>query len=233
MKKIRRLVIWILIVVLSLSLLSGCSGNAPEETKASEREVSTEESATVVSTEVSVPVELVVGIPDAVQSLDPMGNKNTTYGGNVIGQVFDTLVVNNFETTEIVPALAKKWDISDDGLIYTFYLRDDVYFHKGEFQNGRQMVADDVVYTFDRADKLFVRNRAQLDNIVSVEAVDDFTVVFTLEKPDSQTLAVITQKNFGIVPKEDVEGMGDAYGAKVALYVQGTVRRKLYNPGEE
>ncbi len=157
--------------------------------------------------------DIVVGIPDSVKSLDPMGQNTTVYGGNVVGQIFDTLVANNFETTEIIPCLAESWDISDDGLTYTFHLRDDVYFHEGQFQDGRQMVADDVVYSFQRIKELFARNNSQVDNIATIEATDDFTVVFTLTKADSQTLAVITQENFGIVPKEEIEGQGDGFAS--------------------
>lgn len=53
-----------------------------------------------------------MGIPDFVKSLDPMGQNTTVYGGDVIGQILDTLATNNFEITEIVPCLAESWDIS-------------------------------------------------------------------------------------------------------------------------
>ena len=198
-------------ILLSAMLMAGCSGKTAET--GTETEAGTEEvSETVQETEEVQ--ELVVGIPDAVKSIDPMSQDTTVYGGNAIGHVFDTLVANNFETTEIIPCLAETWDISEDGLVYTFHLRDDVYFHEGEYQDGRQMVAEDVVYTFNRIKELYKRNRTQIDNITEIQAVDAQTVEFTLAKPDSQLLAVITQENFSIVPKEEVEGMGEEFASK-------------------
>ena len=62
--------------------------------------------------------------------------------------IFERLVetqTNLDGTSELVPGLAERWDISDDGLVYTFYLRKGVKFH-----NGEEFKADDVLYTFER-----------------------------------------------------------------------------------
>ena len=55
-------------------------------------------------------------------------------------QVFDTLVEFKTGTTEIVPALAVRWDVSDDALTYTFYLREGVKFHDGTPLNAEAVV---------------------------------------------------------------------------------------------
>ena len=55
------------------------------------------------------------------------------------------------ENLEVKPSIAKSWEISTDGLRYTFYLRNDVFFHNHElFQGNRKVVATDFTYSFDR-----------------------------------------------------------------------------------
>ena len=62
---------------------------------------------------------------------------------NIYDRLVECEVVDG--VAEIVPSLAESWTVSDDGLVYTFHLRDDVTFH-----NGEKLTADDVVYTIDR-----------------------------------------------------------------------------------
>ncbi|WP_071058503.1 ABC transporter substrate-binding protein [Pelistega sp. MC2] len=109
--------------------------------------------------------------------------------------------------TKAAPALAESFDVSDDGLVYTFHLRKGVKWHTTKyFTPTREFNADDVVYTFDRlGNKDNAFNKAYpvefpyytdmgLDkNIKSVEKVDDYTVKITLNKNDAsftQTLAM-------------------------------------------
>src|SRR5699024_9776433 len=63
----------------------------------------------------------------------------------VTNQIFDPLVRYKTDSTEVKPALATEWNVSDDGLVWTFTLRDDVKFHDGTDFN-----AEDVVYNFER-----------------------------------------------------------------------------------
>ncbi|WP_160141732.1 ABC transporter substrate-binding protein [Salicibibacter halophilus] len=84
---------------------------------------------------------------------------------------------------DLEPELAAdEYELSDDGLEYTVPLRDDVYFHDGE-----QMTADDVVYTYELfIDEDYTGPRAEtFQRLESVEATDDFEVVFTLSEPDA------------------------------------------------
>ena len=104
------------------------------------------------------------------------------------------------------PLLAESWEVSDDGLTYTFALRSGVTFH-----NGRELVADDVVYSIER-----VMNPdsgspwvSYTDTIESVEAPDDATVVFTLTMPDASFLAKLCRRGLTVVPQEEVEANGD------------------------
>ena len=66
-------------------------------------------------------------------------------------QVYNRLVEFKRGSTEIEPALAESWDISEDGLTYTFHLRKGVKFHSNkEFTPSREFNADDVVFSFNR-----------------------------------------------------------------------------------
>ncbi|HEV2072871.1 MAG TPA: ABC transporter substrate-binding protein, partial [Thermomicrobiales bacterium] len=83
------------------------------------------------------------------------------------------------------PLLAKSWEISEDGTIYTFALRQGVTFH-----NGRALVADDVVYSIERVMDPETASPwvSYTDTIQKVEAPDQKTVVFTLSAPDASFL---------------------------------------------
>lgn len=73
---------------------------------------------------------------------------------HVAHQIYELLVDLNQETLEIEPELAKSWKISPDGLIYTFILRNDVYFHNAPCfsqDRGKKLTAADVKYSFERA----------------------------------------------------------------------------------
>lgn len=85
----------------------------------------------------------------------------------------------------IEPDLAKSWDISDDGLIYTFHLHDGVSFH-----DGSPFSADDVKFSLDRAMAPDSTNaqKALFADIKSVEVVDPTTVRVTLKKPNGDFL---------------------------------------------
>ena len=110
--------------------------------------------------------------------------------------IYDRLVeieVDDQGASKIVPSLAENWDISGDGLEYTFHLRQGV-----KFQNGNDFTAEDVSYTFNRLltveggvnTELLdqVKGAAELiegsaDTLEGVEVVDDYTVKVTLKEP--------------------------------------------------
>ncbi len=93
--------------------------------------------------------------------------------------------------SSIEPALAESWDISEDGLTYTFHLRQDVTWHDGE-----PFTSEDVVFTFNAVlqedNTVLARaNLLQGDTPIQVEATDDYTVVFTLNQPDATILTAL------------------------------------------
>ena len=142
---------------------------------------------------------------------------------SVIKSIFDGLMDYKPGTTELEPDLAESYAVSDDGLTYTFKLRDGVKFH-----NGRAMTSADVKYSFGRAVNPATQSPgggyfgmiAGYDDVVGGKATelsgiatpDDKTVVFTLARPDATFLHLMAI-NFGyIVPKEEVEKAGADWG---------------------
>ena len=132
-------------------------------------------------------------------------------------QVFDTLVEFKTGTTEVVPALATSWDVSDDNLTYTFHLRKGVKFH-----DGTPMNADAVVFSLDRQLsedhpyydygpwKYWTNYMGMSDIVESITAKDELTVVFKLQKPEAPFIANLAMDFAGIVSptayKADPEG---------------------------
>ncbi|MBV8049428.1 MAG: ABC transporter substrate-binding protein [Paludibacterium sp.] len=117
--------------------------------------------------------------------------------------VFNRLVQFQRGATKVIPGLATKWDVSADGLSYTFHLRSGVKFHTTDtFKPTRDFNADDVVFTFDRmlnkdnafrkaypTDFPYFSDMGMPDNIVKVEKVDPMTVRFQLKSVDASFLA--------------------------------------------
>lgn len=120
----------------------------------------------------------------------------------VLENVYDTLVQPGPDLT-MEPALAESWEISDDGLTWTFTLRDDVVFH-----NGRQFTADDVVYSYNRImdPDVGANNAFRFGSVDSVVAVDDTTVEINLTRPTPNLLVNIGGfKGMAIIPQEIVD----------------------------
>jgi peptide/nickel transport system substrate-binding protein/oligopeptide transport system substrate-binding protein len=163
----------------------------------------------------------------------PIGNDPATldpalitdiYGRSVAQQIFDGLVSFD-QTLAVTPALAQFWRASRDGLTWTFTLRKGVRFH-----HGREVTADDVVYSFTRlldprlksdAADLFASirgataySRGQASTVAGLAALDRYTVQFSLvdaHVPFVTTLAVGQAK---IVPRDVVERDPVGFGMK-------------------
>lgn len=98
-------------------------------------------------------------------------------GSTALANLYDTLIFPNAEGG-MDPWLAESWDVSDDGLAYTFHLRPGATFH-----DGSEVLASDVVYSFNRLQTVGEGYAYLISGVAEVSAPDDTTVVFTLEQP--------------------------------------------------
>lgn len=120
---------------------------------------------------------LTAALPLEPNSINPP-NGADRMAGIVIIQIFDALMEPNFETGELDPALATEWSVSDDGLTYSFTLREGVTFH-----DGSEFNADDVVATFEAGIDPANAYAADFEGI-TVEVDDPLHVRIVRETPD-------------------------------------------------
>lgn len=130
--------------------------------------------------------------------------------------LYNRLVQYSADHANIEPSLAERFTISPDGKTYTFYLRHGVKFHTTDyFKPSRDMNADDVIFTFQRQWLLnhpyykvsggrypYFQSMALQRLITRIEKLDDYTVQFTLEHPESPFLATLTMGFASILSEE-------------------------------
>lgn len=170
--------------------------------------------------------------------------------------VFNRLVEFERGTTTTVPALAESWEISDDGLTYTFHLRKGVKFHTTKnFTPTKDFSADDVVFTFKRQqDKEhpyhkisggqyeYFNSMSMPDLLKDVVKVDEHTVQFLLNKPNAPMIANLAMDfasiqsaeygdamlKAGTPEKVDLEPVGTGPFQLVAYQKDAVIRYKAH-----
>ncbi len=134
-------------------------------------------------------------------------------------------LVGYSETGELIPVLAESYEASEDGLSYTFTLREGL-----KFSNGRDLTADDVKYTFERffspdtaSPGTFIYEmiagapeymNGEAEEVSGVQVVDDRTVQFTLSRPEYTFLIRMALPFTSIVAREGVEEAGADFARK-------------------
>lgn len=160
------------------------------------------------------PGVLVVGQIAEPKSLDP-ATVTAVNDFRILMNLYDGLVRYKDGTLEVEPSLATAWDISDDGLVYTFQLQSGVQFHDGTAFNAQA-----VEFNFDRmldeAHPFHDTGPFPLSfffsTIDDVEAVDDATVRFTLSEPYAPFLANLAYPTGLIVSPDAVKKHGKEFG---------------------
>lgn len=168
MKKESALIAFLLMAVLLTGLFAGCS-------KKDSGSNSSDNSSVVIA------------ISSEPETLDPCQG----WGHGNVPLIQSTLVKYDYDMT-FKNDLATDYSLSEDGLIWTFTLRDDAFF-----TDGKKLTASDVAFTFSTAKA--AQASVDLTFLESVDAPDDTTVVFTLSKPTSVFLN--TAASVGIVPE--------------------------------
>ena len=175
-----------------------------------------------------------------ILTLDPIYAKDLPHIW-ACNQIFNGLVAFDDEMN-VVPAIAKSWDISEDGMTYTFVLRDDVYFHEDEcfekttrlqdykttsdllvdslscglvdLEKTRKVVAQDFVYSFNRVlDRKLNSSGAWIfANVYAFNAVNDTILEINLTQPFPAFLGILSMTYASVVPHEAVEYYGTEFG---------------------
>ena len=176
----KRMIMLLLSTAMILGLMTGCGGSGKETHTA-------DLSQTERAGESEVKDEVIISISSEPDSLDPcMG-----WGHGTTPLVQSTLVEYK-QDMSFRNDLATEYHLSEDGLVWTFKIRDDV-----KFTDGEALTASDVVFTFNTAKSS--QSSLDLTFMDKVEAPDDVTVIFTLKKPTSTFLNTVA--TVGIVPE--------------------------------
>lgn len=196
-----------------------------------------------VGTKLATKQILNVGIGSEVPSLDPQKMQDTV-SSRVAFDFFEGLAVEN-EKGDIGPGIASRWDISKDGLIYTFYIRPNA-----KFSDGSPITSEDAVFSVRRlvdpktaspyADLIsMVKNAKAIANgkekieTLGVKAIDRSTVQFSLEKPTPYFLKLVAFQNLSIVKKANVEKFGDQFTQPGNLITSGAFKLKYWKIGDK
>ncbi len=151
-----------------------------------------------------------------ITSLDPAFARNQA---NIwaVNQLFNGLTQLD-DMLNIQPCIAKSWQISEDGLTYTFTLRDDVYFHEHMLfkEKSRKVIADDFVYSFNRIldpkvsspGSWIFNSVAQNEGIYAFKAIDDTSFEIKLNHSFPPFLGMLSMQYCSVVPFEIVEHYG-------------------------
>lgn len=204
MKRFPKLSILLTCLVL-VSLLLACGGKPTAEPPAP-TDVPAEPTA-VSEPAVTQGGTLIFGLSYEPSTLDP--HIGSSYEGATVDRaVFDTLVRQDTDGT-FHPGLASSWDISADGLTYTFHLKEGVKFH-----DGTPFDAEAVKFNFDRIvapETASEQAIALVGPYASAEVVDDLTVKLILSEPFGPFLSGIAQPNVGIVSPAAVDKYADLF----------------------
>ncbi|AVO38931.1 ABC transporter substrate-binding protein [Pukyongiella litopenaei] len=138
--------------------------------------------------------------------------------------IYNRLTEFKVGTTEVIPALAESWEVSDDGKTVTFKLRAGVKFHANDiFTPSRDFNADDVIFSFMRQHDPehpfhkasggtweYYGGMSMPDLVESIEKIDDLTVQFNLTRPEAPFIANMAMDFASIVSAEYGQAMLDA-----------------------
>ncbi|GAB4222449.1 MAG: oligopeptide ABC transporter substrate-binding protein OppA [Francisella sp.] len=169
--------------------------------------------------------QLVVNIGADMPTIDPQQASDNS-SSRVIADIFEGLVDYN-QKSEIVPAGASSWDISEDGKTYTFYLRKNA-----KWTNGDPVTAYDYVYSYRRSvtpatltrayasyfnpieNAIDIQNGKKSPETLGVKALDKYTLQIKLSEPNPTFLDSLTIYAFFPVNKKAIDKYGDSWASK-------------------
>ncbi len=196
---VKILAVLMILSFVSVAVLGGCS-KAPETSQSSQGEEKQEKKEKV----------LVIGYDRDAEILDTI---KTAWYSDALIYIHDRLVSRDYDF-KYKPGLAKSWDVSEDGLTWTFHLREGVKFH-----DGSPFTAKDVKWTIDTIKDPNTGSpyRNDLKAIKEVIVKDDHTIVMKLNYPFPNLLFNLSNTASGIHPANAYEKYGDDYGKKIVI----------------
>ena len=224
----RRILAIIVILCLAVSLVAGCGDkgatNSGGPSSAPSAAPSSSAPSQAPSTAPSaVPMPSAVPAPENVEfaehlvfvgtsaerivSIDTTNPITSAIGSNLAMTMIYDKLVEIMPEGDLIPELAKSWDISDDYRVFTFHLRDDAYFH-----NGEKFTADDVAFTIERSQTApGTQAFDRYGNIEKCDIINDYEIVITLKASDVDFIYNITWPACGIqnrkaITDDPVEG---------------------------
>lgn len=197
----------LMLLVIAALILAGCQ-NYSEEAEESDSPDSPD-AAAAEDNENFNPDVFNFATNQDIPHLDPHGSAaNTSF--RVTYMLYDRLVTYEGASTEPQPMLAKSWDISEDGLEYTFHLVDNATFH-----DGTPVTAEAVQYSFTRAIELGKSAAGIFNKVIdkdSFEIIDDHTIKITLKTPFAPFISTLGTVFANIINPSLEENHGDDLG---------------------
>jgi peptide/nickel transport system substrate-binding protein len=196
------------VLAVTALIASGCAGGSsddPEEPADAATDGQEEGEPEAASGEPQAGGTLVAAVAEDLDSTDPHRTSGET-GPVWLSLMFETLVFVDGDA-QVAPGLATDWEISDDGLTYTFNLRDDVVFH-----NGRELTSEDVKWNYERIQDPDVgaASAAVFGIVDEIETPDEQTLVMELNTPSGALLSDLAlQGRVGIVAPESYDDAGE------------------------
>ena len=185
--------------------------------------------------------DMIVTYQTDVATLDPAIGYDWQ-NWSMIKSLFDGLKGYEPGTTDLRNELAASHEVSGDGTVHTFVLKDGISFH-----NGREIVASDVKYSLERVTNPVTRspgagffgmiagfdawNAGEADELTGVQVIDDKTVEITLSRPDATFNHVVALNFASVVPREAVEASGEDFGREPVG--SGAFRLAEWTPGQQ
>jgi peptide/nickel transport system substrate-binding protein len=213
----KKMLTFISILLIFSFILVGCqpATTTPEEaTSPAAEQPAVENTEAVPATTEPVAEEvdprlktLVVAIDSDPAGLEPGTNKAYPIGSEIILNIFDTLVAWKApDFTELEGRLAESWVVSDDGLVYTFKLREGVLFHDGTPFN-----AEAVKFSFERTLEINPYMTTYFSHITDMTVVDPMTIQMTLDASLPVFLSWLAMPQSAIVSPTAVEKYGEDF----------------------
>lgn len=216
---------WMALAVLMIVVLAACGDDTTDGTEAPGGTSGGTTGTTAPASEADVPNPgvLIVTVNDDVFNLDPAAVNGNDVGMDVILNVYDRLVALDAEDGFVIPSLATEVPsidngmLSEDGLTYTFPLREGVVF-----SDGTDLTAEDVKFSWDRVVEMDLpEGQSELfGNVASTTVVDDLTFEVTLNGVDASFLAFLAAHPVASVVSPDaVEANGGVVAGQPNEYM--------------